>query len=143
MALGNPAVAVAAKGALNVAKKVLSNKLVQIGIVVFLLFFIVRGGIRKIRAKIREKRFNRNEDKDVNQLAQQYRSASNPSGISWMIDIDGTDEDAIKLIARDTKGRLKDVASAYRLKFDGEALTDRLRKELDSDDFQHWRDIVT
>jgi len=142
MALGNPAIALAANGALKATKAVLSNKFVQLGIVVFALIVIIKGGVKKWQANRREKRFNRNEGKDVNQLAQRYRAASNPSGFEAMIDFDGTDEEALKLLARDTKGRLPDVAAAYRLKFN-EALTDRLRKELDADDFQNWHDIAT
>jgi len=40
----------------------------------------------------RQRRFNKNEGRDINQIAQQYRSAVNPSGISWIINVDGTDE---------------------------------------------------
>ena len=136
------AAAAVAKGAAKAAKKVWSIKPVRILIIVLIAWLFLRRPVKKFFKKIREKKFDKAEHKDVNQLAQSYRAASNPSGISWMIDFDGTDEDAIEILARQTKGSLEEVASAYRQKFD-EALTDRLRKELDSDDFQKWRDIVT
>ncbi len=123
-------------------KKILSNKYVVIGIIVFITLFILRGGIRKIITRIREKKFNKNETKNVNQIAQQYRAASNPSGANWMINWDGTHEDQIEKLAYQTKGYLKPIADAYKLKFQ-ETLTDRMRKELDAEDFQNWYNIVS
>lgn len=124
------------------AKKIFTNKYVVIAIIIVVVIFLAKGGIKKISKKIKEKKFDRDETKDVNQLAQQYRSASNPSGNNWMINWDGTDEDAIERLAYQTKGVLTQVADAYKLKFD-ETLTDRLRKELDADELQNWRNIVT
>ena len=126
-----------AKGA-----KVLSNKKVITTIIVILVLILLRGTIRKIIRKIRQNRFDKNEGKDVNQLAQQYRAASNPSGISWMIDMDGTDEKDMEILGHQTKGKLQAVADAYKLKFN-ESLSDRIRKELSPDDFHNWRNIVT
>tara|TARA_Y100000589_G_C27147351_1_gene627426 strand:+ start:766 stop:1176 length:411 start_codon:yes stop_codon:yes gene_type:complete len=130
------------KSAAKGAKKVLTNKYVLIIIAVLGSWFILRGGIKRMIRKWRERKFNKNESKDVNQIAQGYRSAANPSGVSWMIDFDGTDDEAIEKLAYQTKGSLDEVAQAYRQKFD-EALTDRLRKELDVSEFQNWRNIVT
>ena len=124
------------------AKKVLSNKYVLITIAVVVGFFFFRGKIKSFFKKRREVEFDRNETKDVNLLAQQYRSAANPSGVSWMIDMDGTTEGAIDRLAYQTKGSLTQVADAYKLKFD-ETLTDRMRKELDAEELQNWRNIVT
>jgi len=125
------------------AKKVLSNKYVIMTIVLIAVIFIARGGIKKFIQARNEKKFDKNETKDTNQLALQYRTASNPSGNNWMIDWDGTDEDAIEKLAYQTKGELNEVAAAYKLKFDGETLSDRMSKELDSKELQNWRNIVS
>ena len=124
------------------AKKVFSNKYVIITLVVVIIFFIAKGGIKKVIRTVRENKFNKNETKDTNQLALQYRTASNPSGNNWMIDWDGTNEEAIEKLAYQTKGVLDEVADAYKLKFD-ETLSDRMSKELDSEELQNWRNIVT
>ena len=134
----NPALITVATG----AKKVFSNKYVIIAIIAIISLWLIRGGVKKLIRSWREKQFDKNEAKDVNQIAQQYRAASNPSGSNWMIDWDGTDEDAIELLAHQTKGHLESVARVYKQKFD-ETLTDRMRKELDTDDFQNWHNIVT
>lgn len=123
------------------AKKVFSNKYVLIVIAILVGYLFFRKKFRNYFKKKREAEFDRNEHKDVNQLAQQYRSASNPSGVSWMIDFDGTDEEAIERLAYQTKGVFSSVADAYKLKFD-ETLTDRMRNELSSDDLQNWRNII-
>lgn len=124
------------------AKKALSNKYVVIAIVAFIVLFFLKGRVKKAIRNYKEKKFDKNETADVNQLAQQYRSASNPSGVSWMIDFDGTDEDAIEKLAFQTKNHFNAVASAYKQKFD-ETLTDRMRAELDTDEFQNWHNIIT
>ena len=126
----------------NGVKKVFSNKYVIIAIIVLVVFFVAKGGIQKFIRSRKEKEFNRNETKDVNQLALQYRTASNPSGNDWMINWDGTNEDAIEKLAYQTKGVLDEVAAAYKLKFD-ETLSDRMSKELDSEELQDWRNIVS
>lgn len=131
-----------AKGVAIGAKKVLSNKYVMIALVILVLLFFFRGRIRKMIRRRNEKKFDKNETQDVNQIAQQYRSASNPSGVSWMIDFDGTDEEAIDKLAYQSKNNFNAIASAYRQKFD-ETLTDRMRAELDTDDFQSWHNIIT
>ena len=103
--------------------------------------WVLKGGITKLIRAYKEKQFDKNEAKDYNQLAQQYRAAANPSGSDWMIDWDGTDEEAIERLGYQTKGHLASVAAVYKQKFH-ETLTDRLRKELDTDEFQNWRNIV-
>jgi hypothetical protein len=111
-------------------------------IVIIALVFILKGGIQKAVRYFRERRFDKNETKDTNQLAQQYRSAANPSGLSWMIDFDGTDEKQIERLAYQSKGNFKPIADSYRQKFN-ETLSDRMRKELGADDFQSWHNIIT
>ncbi len=123
------------------AKSFFSNRKVQLVLIGIVLYFIFKKKIRKLLHTLRQQKFNKNEARDVNQLAQQYRSAANPSGISWMINVDGTKEEEIERLGYQTKGQLQQVADAYRLKFE-ESLTDRLRKELSSREFQNWKNIV-
>ncbi|MEW7289629.1 hypothetical protein [Aquimarina sp. 2304DJ70-9] len=127
--------------AANATKSFLINRKVQIAILIIILYFIFKKKIKRLIHTIRQRKFDKNEARDVNQLAQQYRSASNPSGISWMINMDGTNEEEIERLGYQTKGQLQPIADAYRLKFD-ESLSDRLRKELSPEDFQDWRNIV-
>lgn len=124
------------------ATSILSNRKVQIAIVVVILYFIFRNRIKAVIRRYRERKFDRNEGNYINQLAQQYRAAANPSGISWMQNFDGTSSNEIKNLAFQTKGRLQAVADAYQLKFN-ESLTDRMRKELSAAEFQNWWNIVT
>lgn len=124
------------------AKKLLSNKYMRIILLILVILFFFRGRIRKMIRQRKERQFDNNETQDVNQIAQQYRSASNPSGVSWMIDFDGTDEEAIDKLAYQSKNNFSAIANAYRQKFD-ETLTDRMRAELDTDDFQSWHNIIT
>lgn len=122
-------------------KSVLSNKYVLIGILAILALWFFKKRIKKTVKAFKEERFDSDETKDVNQLAQQYRSASNPSGFSWMIDWDGTNEDAIEKLAYQTKGAFERTSQAYKDKFD-ETLTDRMRTELDTEAFQNWKNII-
>jgi hypothetical protein len=124
------------------AKVIFTNKIVLMIILGLLIWLFLKKGIRKVVRKIRENQFDKNETQNPNILAQQYRSAANPSGNKWMIDWDGTDEDGIDRLAYQTRGRLESVTDAYNQKF-GETLTDRMRTELSNDDFQNWRNIVT
>ncbi len=124
------------------AKTIFSNRIVLIVLAGLLAYLFLKKRIKKVVRKISENQFDKNETQNPNILAQQYRSAANPSGNKWMIDWDGTDEDAIDRLAYQTRGRLESVTDAYSQKFD-ETLTDRMRTELDNDDFQNWRNIVT
>ena len=118
-----------------------SNRKVQIVLLILVLLFVFKKKIRQWLKKRRQDKFDQNEARDVNQLAQQYRSAANPSGIAWMINADGTDEDEIERLGYQSKGILQPIANAYKLKFE-ESLSDRLRKELSPKEFQQWRNIV-
>jgi hypothetical protein len=118
-----------------------SNRKVQILLLGIVLYFIFKKKIKRLIRKMKQQKFDRNEAQDVNQIAQQYRSAVNPSGISWMINIDGTDEKEIEHLGYQTKGKLQPIADAYRLKFE-ESLSDRLRRELSPREFQNWKNIV-
>jgi pyruvate-formate lyase-activating enzyme len=122
-------------------KSFFSNRKVQIVLLVIVLYFIFKKKIKRLIHNIKQRRFDKNEAQDVNQIAQQYRSAANPSGISWMINADGTDEREIERLGYQSKGKLQPIADAYRLKFE-QSLSDRLRKELSPKEFQDWRNIV-
>ena len=121
---------------------VFSNKYVIIGILTFVVFFTLKGGVKKFLKARREKQFNEDEIIDAHQIAQQYRGATNPSGNSWFIDIDGTDEVSIDRLAYQTKGHFEQISNQYKLGFD-ETLTERMRIELDPDEFQAWYNIIT
>lgn len=125
------------------AKTVIQKNPKTIRTLLFILvLLIVFGVIRRWNKARKQRKFDKNEAQDPNQLAQQYRAASNPSGASWMINWDGTHEKEIEILAHQTKGQVQRVADVYRLKFD-ESLSDRLRKELSPNDFANWRNIVT
>jgi len=124
------------------AKNILSNRKVQIALMVLLAYFLFKNKIKDAVLKYRQNKFDKNEGDTINQLVQQYRSAVNPSGVSWMTNFDGTKEQELEKLAYQTKGKLQLVANAYKLKFD-ESLTDRIRKELSVSAFQNWWNIVT
>ncbi len=123
------------------AKKVMTNKYVMTTIISIVAFFLLKGTVKKLIRKYRASRFDKNETQDVNQIAQQYRAAANPSSISWLIDADGTDEEAVERLGYQSKGNLESITSAYKQKFD-ETLTDRMRKELSPNEFQEWKNII-
>ena len=127
---------------LQKGKQIFSNRNVQLGLIILLVALVFKGSIQTVIRKVRENHFDKNEPEMVNQLAQQYRAAVNPSGVSWMVGIDGTKDKAIELLAYRTKGKLNEVLKAYREKFD-ETLTDRLRQELSVKAYQNWLNIVT
>ena len=123
-------------------KTFFTNRTVLIVIAVLVIIIILKKGVKKTVRKVRENKFDKNEFEDPNLLAQQYRSASNPSGYGWMIDFDGTKEDELLNIAYQTKGQKDAVSDAYKNKY-AEALTDRVRKELSTKDFDHWKNIIS
>ncbi len=127
--------------ATKTAGNILANKKVQLAILLIIAYVIFRKKINDLIYRWRQRKFNQNEGRDTNQIAQQYRSAANPSGVSWLINVDGTKEEEIERLGYQTKGQLQPIADAYRLKFE-ESLTDRLRKELSPKDFQNWKNIV-
>jgi hypothetical protein len=126
---------------IQTVKKAVTNKYVMFTAIAIVVFLFFKKSIKSIIEKFKEGKFDKHETKQVNQIAQQYRSAANPSGIKWMIDVDGTNEKAVERLAYQTKDKLEPVATAYKQKFH-ETLTDRMRKELTPDDFQDWKNIV-
>lgn len=132
----------AAKGIGKMTKGLLGNKYVMLAIILVIILFFFKGKLKRVIQKIRENKFDKNETDDANLIAQQYRAAANPSGISWMIDIDGTSEEAVERLAYQTKGKLDKVTNAYRQKF-GETLSDRMRKELSAKEYSNWQNIIS
>ncbi len=125
------------KGAKNLFKK----RPFWVVVALILAFVFIRKMVKKISRNIKERQFDKEEDKDFNLFVQQYRAAMNPSGYEWMSEWDGTDVEAIKTLGYKSRGNLKEISALYRKKF-GEALTDALRRELDSDEFDQWYNIV-
>lgn len=127
------------------ASTLLKNRYVQftiVGVVVILVvYLIVKKSFKGVQDFVNDRNFDKNETSDVSGLIQRYRSAMNPSGVSWMIAIDGTNEQAILDLAQETKGSFDDVAKAYKKKFDSN-LTDDLRDELSSELFETWYEII-
>ncbi|GAA4276284.1 hypothetical protein [Aquimarina mytili] len=123
------------------AKSFFSNRKVQIVLLLIVLYFIFKKKIKRFLDNRRLQKFQKDEGSIINQLAQQYRAAFNPSGISWMINFDTTKTQAIERLAYQTKGRFQAIANAYELRYK-ELLTDRLRRELSADEFQNWQNIV-
>lgn len=143
MAVGNPAILVASKVGQG-AKKVLSNKKVQLVLAAIIGVFLLKGGISKIRAYFNNKKFDKKSTEDPNRIALAFRNAANPSGANWMIDWDGTNEEEFNLLARRIKNQdiIKEVSDAYRLKYD-ETLQERAAKELGAEELQSFEDIIS
>ena len=127
----------ARKKAVSVAKD--PKVITAVIILIVALFF--RKKIQAAVANVRAKGFDRKEGSDLNNIVQQYRAAVNPSGVSWLIDMDGTDEDTILALAEKTKGRFQEIARAYRAKFN-ESITDRMRSDLSVANFTKWQNIA-
>ncbi len=126
----------------NGVRKILMNRKVQFAILLLILYWVFKKKIASAIHRYRQNKFDKNEGDIINQLAHQYRAAVNRSGIKWMINFDGTSTTEINALAHQTKGKLQQIANAYKLKFD-ESLSDRMRKELSASDFQNWWNIVT
>lgn len=143
MALGNPAAAIAAQGLLNTIKKVLSDKRVVFVLIAIVVFFLLKKYIKKGIKKIKENKFDKQSHEDPNKLALNFRSAANPSGYNWMIDMDGTDEDTMLDIGQRIKdlNLQEDVSKAYRLKYD-ETMEERANKELDGEDLRLFESLI-
>lgn len=143
MALGNPAAAMAAQGLLNTIKKVLSDKRVVFVLIAIVVFFLLKKYIKKGIKKIKENKFDKQSHEDPNKLALNFRSAANPSGYNWMIDMDGTDEETMLDIGQRIKdlNLQEDVSKAYRLKYD-ETLEERASKELDGEDLRLFESLI-
>jgi hypothetical protein len=104
----------------------------------FLGYRIITGAIK--RWKERNTSALADQSPEVRQ-AMGLRSAMNPSGISWLMWTDGTNETAIKQIATQIQN-LDSVAIAYRNLYQGELIKD-LQSELASQDFNAFLQSVS
>lgn len=79
---------------------------------------------------------------DKNTIARSFRNAMNPSGLGWMFDIDGTNEEAIYQAARDSAGIFDQVASVYSDIYEGDNLLEDLSGELDGEELARVRELA-
>ena len=93
--------------------------------------------IKKVKKNQTEKRF----DEDPVQQATLLHSAMNPSGVSWMINIDGTSNDTLFTIASQITDFNK-VAKEYKNLY-AESLIERLEKELSSLEYTRMLNMLT
>lgn len=95
---------------------------------------------QKQQSKKRDKKYG---DNPAYQKAVEIRNAVNPSGISWMIDFDGTNKDSII----ETISTLKDKAqwdtmvSIYFEAFN-ESLIDRLNSEFNAEELKLFNNVL-
>lgn len=75
------------------------------------------------------------------QQATVLRAAMNPSGFSWMMSFDTTDNKTILSMATQIV-KLEDVISAYRKLYDSDLLSD-LQSELSAEDYKNFISVVS
>ena len=99
-------------------------------------FLIVRSIVRKAKKNNAEKRIDNTEV----QAAVRIRSACNPSGSNWLIDMDGTSFAVIK-DALNSVSSFNKLAQEYKNLYP-ESLLDRLRAELDQGELAEVMKII-
>lgn len=109
---------------------------------------IVGGGLlvlyfgNKLIQKVKFNEVSKKLGDDINvQQAVALRNAINPSGIEWMRQYDGTNEDAIFQIAAQITDFEK-VSKAYYQLFFQRSLTNDLQSELSAEDFQKFLNLI-
>jgi hypothetical protein len=118
-------------------KRVLVGGLV-IGIGGFLLYKFGR----KFVTNLRKKNVDLQADKNLEvQQAMLLRNAMNPSGISWMMWMDGTNNDMIYSTAKKITDYDK-VAIAYRKLYDSGLVAD-LQSELTTEEYQKFLTLIS
>lgn len=125
-------------------KKVFTNKIVLVVVFVLFLYLIFKKKVKDFVNKRSEKKFDEKATEDPNRVALGFRNAANPSGYSWMIDWDGTDEVSFERLARKMKdqGIINEVTKAYQDKYH-ESLLDRAAKELGGEELKTFDDIIS
>jgi hypothetical protein len=109
-------------------------KIFQYTLIGVLIWFLLTGQLRKYRQATQYEKAGT----DVNtSYAIQIRQALNPSGITMMIQFDGTYENDLMMVA-DQISNLNAVNTAYAELYD-ENMFERLEKELSSKVFQEWQ----
>ena len=81
------------------------------------------------------------ENKPAGQQAIRLQQAMNPSGQTWLMWGDGTDEKEVFAVAREIRS-LSEVQRLYKSITRGRRLLEDLKGELDSDDFKKFINIV-
>jgi len=110
------------------------------------LALLISGGTALITWKVKKYLSNKEAGKvdepDV-QLASRIRTAVNPSGISWFIDTDFTDNEALFQIAKEIseQNNFSDVAKTYK-KLYNETLESRLRSEFTASEYKTFFEII-
>lgn len=119
-------------------KKVIKGNekyLIAIAVYFALKKFSEASAVSEVQQKIQEVgRYNNNA------LAQLYRQAVNPSGYKWLMELDGTNEEMLFKLAAETYN-YQGVATAYKALYETD-LTEDLRKELSTSDFQQFMQIL-
>jgi len=97
---------------------------------------------REIKKYLAGKEAGRIED-PATQLASRIRTAVNPSGVSWLINTDFTDNASLFNIANEINiaKNFNEVAKSYK-KMYGESLEERLRTEFNSIEYSKFFDIT-
>jgi len=108
------------------------------------LIVSVAGGLAVWQLK---KFLSNSESKQINepevQLASRIRTAVNPSGVSWLINTDTTDEYSLYQIAKEINEQknFDKVAKSYQRQF-SETLESRLRTEFDPNEYNKFFSII-
>jgi len=108
-------------------------KIAQYFIIGLVVWFIVTGQLRKSRQASQYQQAGTDPN---TAFAIQVRQACNPSGITMLVDMDGTWENDLMLVA-DQIGNVDEVNKAY-VNLYNENMYERLEKELNSTKFQEW-----
>lgn len=108
-------------------------KVAQYFIIGIVVWFVITGQLRKYR---KAQAYGQAGTDPNTAFAIQVRQACNPSGISFIVDMDGTFVDDLMLIA-DQISNVNAVNIAY-VNLYNENMFERLEKELNSGKFQEW-----
>lgn len=108
-------------------------KIAQYFIIGVVLWFVITGQARKYRQANQYQQAGTDANTG---FAIQVRQSCNPSGIKLMIDLDGTWESDLMLVA-DQISNVNAVNQAY-VNLYNENMFERLEKELNSTKFQEW-----
>jgi len=128
----------AAKAAvLNTMKNKQVQKTLLIGGAVVGSAFLAKYIINKIKKKNTQKRF----DEDTVQQAMLLHAAMNPSGISWMMSMDGTSNDTFFNVINEITDFNK-VANEYKKLYQN-SLIETVEKELSSGEYTRFLNLIS
>lgn len=121
-----------------------TKRYILIGVIVLVALVILFFVFRAIKKASDRKQNNNFDAPGTSGLATQYahrlRTALNPSGMSWMINTDGTNEKEIMSVAdamKANKVTMSQVATAYYTAYKDD-LAKRLQGDLDSGEFNEF-----